>query len=97
MNLSRAVQDVTHSELSTYLSKVAGLILIPRLPRRYSSHTTCATSASGRKRRFDHRPATSGPPDNRTLSDFGGMSQRCQRTKSLRDSPLTRVAHLRAP
>ena len=47
MNLSRAVQDVTHSEFSTYLSKVAGLILIPRLPRRYSSHTTCATSAVG--------------------------------------------------
>jgi hypothetical protein len=32
MNVSRAVQDVTHSELSTYLS-VAGLILIPRLRR----------------------------------------------------------------
>ena len=47
MNLSRAVQDVTYSEFSTYLSKVAGLILIPRLPGRYSSHTTRATSAMG--------------------------------------------------
>jgi hypothetical protein len=33
MNLARAVQDATHSEFSTYLSKVAGLILIPSLPR----------------------------------------------------------------
>ena len=62
MNLSRAVQDVTHSELSTYLSKVAGLILIPRLPRRYSSHTTCATSAMGHFQTSDRVRARSVPP-----------------------------------
>jgi hypothetical protein len=47
MNLSRAVQDVTHSQFSTYLSKVPGLIHIPPPSRRYSSRTTCANSAMG--------------------------------------------------
>jgi hypothetical protein len=62
MNLSLAVQDVTHSGLSTYLSKVAGLIIIPRLPRRYSSHETCATSANGMVRPCSCPPAISRPP-----------------------------------
>jgi hypothetical protein len=36
-------------------------------------------------------------PDEWTSPDRPGWSVSCQRTKSLRDSPLKRVAHLQAP
>ena len=45
-------------------------------------------SELGQKRQFDPLPATTVCPYERTSSDRLGMSQRCQRTKSLRSSPL---------
>jgi len=45
-------------------------------------------SEKDQKHRFERRPITSGLPQLRTFSGSVGMSQTCQRTKSLRDSPL---------
>ena len=49
----------------------------------------------GQKRRLDPAPITSGLPDQQTFTVLAGMSQTCQRTKSLRDKLAEGVPHLR--